>query len=183
MPNYPRLADIADIPVLLVPLPLVKLPYRHRAAAALPAALRPLMLYMGWDIQLLEQRSENILHMYILDKPAHSYILDRPDNWRQFQVGTLEWRLPAEVPAPRYLAETPVSQLPVRTLAQLSLKDQPAEPVGRASRHRYYIAHSPALLDFHNAGNTDSPRVTSHFSFLVGRPFHDHPGNKTCVYS
>jgi hypothetical protein len=125
---------------------------------------------MGWDIQLLEQRSENILHTYTLDKPADSYTLDKPDNWRPFQVGALEWRLPAEVPAP---------QLPV----QLSLRGPPAEPVGRASRRRYGIAHSLALLDFHNADNTDSPRVASHFSFLVGRPFHDHPGNKTCVYS
>jgi hypothetical protein len=147
---------------------------------------------MGWDIQPLERRSENIPHTYILDKPADSYILDKPadsyildrrDNWRRLQVWTLEWRSPAEVPVPQLPAEIPVPQLPARVLAQLSLKDQPAELVCRASRHRYCIARSPPLLDFHNADNTDSPRVASHFSFLVRRPFHGHPGNKTCAYS
>jgi hypothetical protein len=102
--------DIADIPVIPAPLPLVRrsplVPpaeplFQQRAAAALPAALRPLVPGRVRDIQPVEQHLENIPHMCILDRPADWYILDRLDNWRRFQVAALEWRLPAEVLVPR----------------------------------------------------------------------------------
>jgi hypothetical protein len=126
-PDYPRLADIADIPVIPAPLPLVRrwlvppveLLYWHQAAA-LPAPLQPLVPGMDRDIQLMEQRPENIPHTYTRDRPADWYTLDRPDNWGRFQVGTSERWLAALVLAPRLQAETPVPWTLVGALVQLS---------------------------------------------------------------
>jgi hypothetical protein len=72
------------------------------------------------DIPLVEQRSENILHTYTLDRPADSCILDRLDNWRQVLLATLERRLPAEVPTSWLQAKSPAPQLSVGALAQPS---------------------------------------------------------------